>query len=134
MLDAYNKHQKTYSNSQLDEICQHASNNEKRAADAERASIKYKQVEYLSKYIGEEFEGMISGLTNWGMYIEVLDGLCEGMVSINNLKDDYYQFDEEKFAIIGRKHHHEYNLGDKVNIIVLSTDIYRRQIDFELID
>jgi ribonuclease R len=134
MLEKYAKHQKTYSTNQLDEICQHASNNEKRATEAERASIKYKQVEYLSKRIGEEFEGMISGLTNWGMYIEVLDGLCEGMVSINNLKDDYYYFDEEKFAIIGRKHHHEYNLGDTVHVVVLSTDIYRRQIDFDLID
>jgi ribonuclease R len=134
MLDQYASKQKTYSKNQLDEICQHASNNEKRATDAERASIKYKQVEYLSKHIGEEYEGLISGLTNWGMYIEILDGLCEGMVSINNLKDDYYYFDEEKFAIIGRKHHHEYNLGDTVRVIVLSTDIYRRQIDFELID
>lgn len=134
MLDQYANHQKTYSKSQLDDICQHASLNEKRATDAERASIKYKQVEYLSKRIGEEFEGMISGLTNWGMYIEILDGLCEGMVSINNLKDDYYYFDEEKFSIIGRKHHHQYNLGDKVSVIVSSTDIYRRQIDFELID
>jgi ribonuclease R len=134
MLDQYANHQKSYSKSQLDDICQHASMNEKRATDAERASIKYKQVEYLSKRIGEEFEGMISGLTNWGMYIEILDGLCEGMVSINNLKDDYYYFDEEKFSIIGRKHHHQYNLGDKVSVVVLSTDIYRRQIDFELID
>lgn len=134
MLDHYAKHQKTYSKNQLDEICLHASNNEKRATDAERASIKYKQVEYLSKRIGEEFEGMISGLTNWGMYIEILDGLCEGMVSINNLKDDYYYFDEEKFSIVGKKHHHAYNLGDKVSVVVVSTDIYRRQIDFELID
>jgi exoribonuclease R len=68
------------------------------------------------------------------MYIEILDGLCEGMVSISSLKDDYYSFDEDNFVIIGRKHKHEYNLGDKVNVIVLSTDIYRRQIDFELIE
>lgn len=134
MLDQYKHHQKSYTKNKLDDICQHASINEKRATDAERASIKYKQVEYLSKRIGEEFEGMISGITNWGMYIEVLDGLCEGMVSISNLKDDYYYFDDEKFAIIGRKHKHEYNLGDKVRVTVSSTDIYRRQIDFDLID
>jgi ribonuclease R len=134
LLEQYKLNSKPYSKQQLDDICEHASINEKRAADAERASIKYKQVEYLSKRIGEEFEGIISGLTNWGMYIEILDGLCEGMVPISSLKDDYYSFDEENFVIIGRKHKHEYNLGDKVSIIVLSTDIYRRQIDFELIE
>ena len=134
LLDQYKHHSKSYSKQQLDDICQHASFNEKRATEAERASIKYKQVEYLSSRIGQEFEGMISGLTNWGMYIEILDGLCEGMVSISSLKDDYYSFDEDNFVIIGRKHKHEYNLGDKVSVIVLSTDIYRRQIDFELIE
>ena len=134
LIEAYDHSQKTYNKQKLDDICQHASNNEKRASDAERASIKYKQVEYLSSRIGEHFEGMISGLTNWGMYVEVLDGLCEGMVTINNLKDDYYYFDEEKFVVIGRKHGHEYNLGDKVEVKVLTTDIYRRQIDFELLE
>ena len=134
LIEFYNHNKKEYNIQQLNEICQHASNNEKRATEAERASIKYKQVEYLSSRIGEEFEGMISGLTNWGMYIEILDGLCEGMVSINNLKDDHYYFDEEKFVIIGRKHRHEYNLGDSISIKVLSTDIYRRQIDFDLVD
>lgn len=133
LIEDYDHNQKTYSKQKLDDICQHASNNEKRASDAERASIKYKQVEYLSSRIGETFEGMISGLTNWGMYVEILDGLCEGMVSINSLGDDYYYFDEEKFVVIGRKHGHEYNLGDKVEVKVLTTDIYRRQIDFELL-
>ncbi len=71
-------------------MCNHASLNEKRATEAERASIKYKQVEYLSNRIGEEFSGMITGITNWGIYVEVLDGLCEGMVTITSLKDDNY--------------------------------------------
>ena len=134
MLADYAENEKSYSKKDLDEMCTHASNNEKRAAEAERASIKYKQVEYLSHRVGETFEGMVSGLTNWGMYIEILDGLCEGMVSINNLKDDYYYFDEEKFIIIGKRHGHEYHLGDRVEVRVLGTDIYRRQIDFELLD
>ncbi len=134
LIEFYKHNSKAYNINDLNDICQHASNNEKRATEAERASIKYKQVEYLSKRIGEEFEGMISGLTNWGMYIEILDGLCEGMVAINNLKDDYYYFDDEKFVIIGRKHGHEYNLGDTISVKVLSTDIYRRQIDFDIIE
>jgi ribonuclease R len=134
LLDAYN-HNKNYSNfTELENMCKHASLNEKRAAIAERASIKYKQVEYMSKYIGKEFSGMITGITNWGIYVEVLDGLCEGMVSITSLKDDNYYFNEKEFVIKGSKHGHEYNIGDKVLIKVLRTDIYRRQIDFQMIE
>jgi ribonuclease R len=115
-------------------MCKHASINEKRASDAERASIKYKQVEYMSKHIGKEFSGMITGITNWGIYVEVLDGLCEGMVPINSLRDDNYYFDEKDFVIKGSRHGHEYNIGDKVTIKVLRTDIYRRQIDFQMLE
>jgi len=134
LLDAY-KHNLNHSAlTELENMCKHASLNEKRASMAERASIKYKQVEYLSKHIGKDFSGMITGITNWGIYVEVLDGLCEGMVSITSLKDDNYYFDDKEFVIKGSRHGHEYNIGDKVIIKVLKTDIYRRQIDFQMIE
>jgi len=134
LLSAY-QHGKTFSNNyQLEEMCKHASLNEKRATNAERTSIKYKQVEYLSKRIGQVFDGIISSLTSWGIYVEILDGLCEGMISINSLKDDNYYFDDKEFVVKGGIHKHEYNMGDKVSIKVKSTDIYRRQIDFEMIE
>jgi ribonuclease R len=134
LLDAYNQHKNYSSYPELENMCKHASLNEKRASNAERASIKYKQVEYMSKHIGKEFSGMITGITNWGIYVEVLDGLCEGMVSITSLKDDNYYFNEKEFVIKGSRHGHEYNIGDKVMIKVLKTDIYRRQIDFQMIE
>ena len=134
LLFAY-EHNKNHSSiNELDNMCKHASINEKTATVAERASIKYKQVEYLSKHIGKEFDGMITGITNWGIYVEVLDGLCEGMVSINSLRDDNYYFDDKEFVIKGSRHGHEYNIGDKVVIKVLKTDVYRRQIDFKMIE
>ena len=133
LLYAYANNQTGETSKELENMCNHASLNEKRATEAERASIKYKQVEYLSNRIGEEFSGMITGITNWGIYVEVLDGLCEGMVVITSLKDDNYYFDDKEFVIKGSLHGHEYNIGDKVNVKVTRTDIYRRQIDFQML-
>jgi len=133
LLYAYANNQNGSTSKELENMCDHASLNEKRATEAERASIKYKQVEYLSNQIGEEFSGMITGITNWGIYVEVLDGLCEGMVAITSLKDDNYYFDEKEFVIKGSLHGHEYNIGDKVMVKVFRTDVYRRQIDFKMI-
>ena len=133
LLSAYANNQTGNTSKELENMCKHASLNEKRATEAERASIKYKQVEYLSNQIGEEFSGMITGITNWGIYVEVLDGLCEGMVTITSLKDDNYYFDDKEFVIKGSLHGHEYNIGDKVMVKVIRTDVYRRQIDFQML-
>jgi ribonuclease R len=134
LLDGYGK-QKPYSNTvELSNLCKHASLQEKKAVEAERASVKYKQVEYMSSFIGEKMEGLISGLTSWGIYVEVMDGLCEGMVSLKSLQDDHYYFDDKTMTIVGSLHGHEYTIGDRVEIKVLRTDMYRRQIDFQLID
>lgn len=112
--------------------CKHASEMEKRAADAERASIKYKQVEYLSEHIGQEYKGVITGITEWGVYVEIIENKCEGMIRLRDLDGDYYFFDERNYQIRGTRTGMTYRLGDKVNIRVKQTHIDNRTIDFEL--
>lgn len=102
------------------------------AANAERASIKYKQVEYLADKIGQVFEGTISGVTQWGFYVELEESKCEGLVSMTELDDDYYEFDEQNYCIAGRHHHKVYQLGDRVTIRVAKANLVARQLDFEL--
>ena len=115
------------------EQCDHSSAMEQRAADAERASIKYKMVEYMSDKIGQEFDGTISGITDWGIYVELNDTLIEGMVSLRDMTDDYYIFDEESYSISGRIKGKKYTLGDPVRIRVQRTDLQRKLLDFELV-
>ncbi|MFT6845974.1 MAG: ribonuclease R [Flavobacteriales bacterium] len=103
---------------------------EKTAADAERASIKYKQVEFLMNKLGEHFVGTISGITSWGIYVELNENKCEGMVAIQDLSDDNYYFDEERFCIRGRVHKQEFNMGDQLEVEVLSADLIKKQLDF----
>lgn len=117
----------------LEAKCKHSSDMEKLAADAERASIKYKQVQYLQDKIGEQFEGIISGLTEWGMFVEIIDNHCEGMVRMKDLTDDVYYFDEDNYCIIGRRTNKKYTLGDKVLIQVKRADLVKKQLDFALI-
>lgn len=109
-----------------------ASDQEKRASDAERASIKYKQVEYMSSRLGQKFEGVISGITEWGMYVEEKETKCEGLVRVRDLADDYYIFDEKRLALVGQKKKKVYKLGDKVKIKVKAVDIERKTIDYSL--
>jgi ribonuclease R len=111
--------------------CLHSSDMEKRAAEAERASIKYKQVEYMQQFIGEEFDGVVSGVTEWGVYVELIETKCEGMVRLSQMEDDYYEFDEKNFRLIGKKNKKMISLGDKVKVKVVDTDIDRRTIDLE---
>ena len=118
----------------LEENCKHASEMEKKAAEAERASIKYKQAQYLEDRIGEAFEGVISGVTEWGLYIEIIENKCEGMVRLRDLNDDFYIFDEENYCITGKRKGKKYQLGDKVNIEVKRVDLIRKQIDFFLLN
>lgn len=114
--------------------CRHSSAMEKRAAEAERASIKYKQVEYMMDHVGGIFEGIVSGLARWGMYVEVGETKSEGLVSIKSIKGDQYEFDADKYIIYGARTRTEYGLGDKVMIKVLGGDLQNRSLDYELVE
>ncbi len=119
--------------SQYTELVIHCSAMEKLAAEAERDSIKYKQVEYLQDKIGEIFQGVISGVTEWGMYVEELETKADGLVRMADLKDDYYQLDQKNFAIVGEKLKKRYRLGDVINVRLKKVDLNRKIIDFELV-
>ncbi len=121
------------SKDEYEEKCQHSSEREKRAADAERASIKYKQVEYMQKVTDTEFDGIVSGVTEWGIYVEIVDIKCEGMVRLSDLKNDYYELDEEHYRVVGKQSGNVITLGDKVRVQVKKTDIDRRTIDLGLV-
>lgn len=116
-----------------EERCKHCSEMEQLAANAERASVKYKQVEFMADKIGQTFMGTISGVTQWGFYVELNDTKCEGMVSISELEGDYYEFDEENYCIVGRHHRRMYQLGDQVCIRVAKANLVARQLDFTLV-
>lgn len=113
--------------------CQHASQMEKRAADAERASVKYKQAEFLKDQIGRTYDGVISGVTEWGMYVEIIENRCEGMIRLREIADDFYTLDEKNYAIIGQRKKKIYQLGDAVRIRVKNVDLTKKQIDFSLV-
>ncbi|GCD77577.1 ribonuclease R [Thermaurantimonas aggregans] len=117
-----------------EERCKHASLREKLATDAERASIKYMMTKYLMDKMGQVFEGVISGVTEWGVYVELVDNKCEGMIRIGDFKNDYYIFDEENYQIIGSRKGKKYQLGDRVRVKVKKADLQRKQIDFSLIE
>ena len=116
-----------------EKMCQHASQMEKKAADAERASIKYKQAEYLHDNIGQTYLGIISGVTEWGMYVEIQENKCEGMIRLRDISDDFYTLDEKNYCIIGQRKKRTYQLGDEVRIKVKRVDLGKRQIDFSLV-
>jgi ribonuclease R len=118
---------------EYEKIARIASEQEKRASDAERASIKYKQVEYMSKHLGESFAGIISGITEWGMYVEEVETKCEGLVRVRDMSDDFYVFNEKKLELVGQKKKKRYRLGDRVKIKVKVTDLERKTIDYVLI-
>ena len=117
----------------IEAVCKQSSEREQKAVNAERASIKYKQVEYLQNYLGEEFDGIISGVTEWGVYVEILENKCEGMVRIRDIKGDQYDFYADKRKIVGRRTRNEYGIGQRVLIRVKNTNIERRTIDFEFV-
>lgn len=117
---------------EYEQMSQDASLREKEASEAERASIKYKQVEYMSSRIGQKYEGVITGVTEWGLYIEDKLTKCEGMVRMRDLKNDYYVFDKEGMSIKGQKTHKKYTLGDKVKFIVTNADMNKKTIDYEI--
>lgn len=114
--------------------CKHCSLMEKKAADAERSSVKYKQAEFLSDKIGQEFPALISGVSKWGIYAEIEGNKCEGMIPIGSLKGDYYMLDEDNYQVIGRRYGRQYKLGYPVKIRVKGVDMVKKQIDFELVE
>ena len=118
----------------LEEQCKHSSDMEKLAADAERASIKYKQVQFLSDKIGQEFDGIISGVTEWGIFVELVDNHCEGMIRTRDLRDDNFYFDEDNYCLRGRKFGKVLTLGDKVRIEIKRADLIKKQLDFALVE
>ena len=117
-----------------EEECRHDSDMEVLASNAERASIRYKQVEFMRDRLGEIYEGVISGVTEWGFYVELDENICEGLVPIRDLADDYYDLDEKNYCLIGRRHGVRYTLGDRVKVQVARADLERKQLDFALID
>ncbi|MDO4707318.1 MAG: ribonuclease R [Porphyromonadaceae bacterium] len=119
---------------ELEEQCEHSSAMEQLAAQAERASIRYKQVEYLSAFLGHEFDGVISGLTDWGIYVELLENKCEGMIPIRDLDADYYEYDEKNFVLIGRRYGKRYRLADPIRVVVAQANLERKQIDFKIVE
>ncbi len=117
-----------------EEKCKHSSNREELASKAERSSIKYMQVKYMQDHKDEEFEGVITGVTEWGIYVEIASNKCEGMVRIRDIKSDYYVFDEKQYAIVGKSSKNIYQLGDDVKVKVKHTDLERKHLDFSLIE
>nr|WP_236613967.1 ribonuclease R [Nafulsella turpanensis] len=131
LLQHYLDGGKSAGKEKYEKLCQHSSEREKRAADAERASIKYKQVEFMQLQEDKVFEGVVSGVTEWGIYVEIVETKCEGMVRLSDMKDDYYEYDEQNYRIIGKSNKKMITLGDKVKVRVTNTDIDRRTIDLE---
>lgn len=125
---------KSESVSDLNAICEHDSEQEKTAADAERASVKYKQIEYMQERLGQEFEGVISGVKDFGIFVEIKENGCEGLVPIRDLSDDFYEYDDKTMALVGINTRKRYALGDTVKIRVARADLQRRFLDFELAD
>ncbi len=115
-----------------EELCQHASKMERLAQEAERESVKYKQVEFMSDKIGEAFDGLISGVSKWGIYVEIKENRCEGMVRLRDMEDDYYFLDEDNFRVIGYNTQKEYKLGDPVRIRIKRADFLKKELDFEI--
>ena len=134
LLTRYAEGGRSVNADKYEELCEHSSNMEQLAATAERASIKYKQVEFMADRLGQEFDGSVSGVTEFGLYVELEENMCEGMIPLRSLMDDYYEFDERNYCLIGRRYHKRYSLGDKVRIRVDRANLERRQLDFVLVD
>lgn len=125
---------RSVSENKYEDLCDHCSNMEQTAASAERASIKYKQVEFMMDKIGQTYDGVISGVTEWGLYVELNENKCEGMIPIRDLDDDYYEFDEKNYCLRGRRKNRVYSLGDAITIKVARANLEKKQLDFALVE
>ena len=130
LLERYATGGRSVEKDRYEEFCDHCSQMEQIAANAERASVKYKQVEFMSDKIGRVYDGVISGVTEWGLYIELNENKCEGLVPIRDLDDDFYAFDEENYALVGRRRKRTYRLGDPLTVKIAQANLERKQLDF----
>lgn len=133
LLQKYLDKEKSANEDLFEDKCKHSSNMEYLATRAERDSIKYMQIKYMQDHKDQEFEGVISGVTDWGIYVEIIENKCEGMVRVRNIKDDHYVFDESEYALIGNNTKNMYQLGDEVIVKVKETDLIKRHLDFILL-
>jgi ribonuclease R len=130
LLTSYLDKENPGSQEKYEKLCEHSSKMERLASEAERASVKYKQVEFMSNKTGQVFEGVISGVTEWGIYVEIMENQCEGMVSVRDLADDFYEYDEENYCLRGRSTGKLYTLGDRVKVEVVKADLQKKQLDY----
>ena len=134
LLTRYLDGGRSASKPKYEELCDHSSSMEQLAASAERASIKYKQVEYMADRMGITYEAIISGVTEWGLYAEIIENKCEGLIPMRDLDDDYYEFDERNYCLVGRRTHKRYALGDTVKIQVARCNLEKKQLDYALVE
>ena len=134
LLTRYQNGGRSANQEHFEEQCEHSSEMEQTAANAERDSIKYKMVEFMGDKLGQCFDGHISGIQSYGIYVEIDENHCEGMVPMHDLRGDYYEFDEAHYCLIGRRHHSKYQLGDPIRIKVARANLEKRQLDFTLAD
>jgi ribonuclease R len=134
LLERYMAGGRSASKDKYEDNCKHCSEMEVIASNAERSSIKYKQVEFLSDKIGQVFDGVVSGVTEWGLYVELDANKCEGLVPIRDLDDDYYDYDEDNYCLVGRKKNRTYRLGDPITVKIAKADLEKKQLDFALVE
>jgi ribonuclease R len=134
LLEKYMSGGRGVNKNKCEDECDHCSSMEQLAANAERASIKYKQVEFMSDKVGQIFDGVVSGVTEWGLYVELNANKCEGLVPMRDLDDDFYEFDEKNYCLVGKRYKHVYRLGDAVTIKIAQANLQRKQLDFVLVD
>ncbi len=134
LLTRYQEGGRSANKDHYEELCEHSSDMEQTAANAERDSIKYKMVEFMADKVGNVYKAHISGIQSYGIYCEIDENHCEGMVPMRDLDDDYYDFDERNYCLVGRRHHHKFQLGDPITIKVARANIEKRQLDFTLED
>jgi ribonuclease R len=132
LLQHYLEGGKSENQKAIEEKCLHTSEREKRASDAERASIKYKQVEFMSMAQDKVYDGIITGVTDFGIFTEMIETKCEGMIRLSDLTDDFYEFDDRNYRVIGRRRKKIYRLGDAIKVRIKKTDIDRRLIDLSM--
>ena len=132
LLTRYEQGGRSANREKYEELCEHSSDMEQLAQNAERDSIKYKMVEFMGDHVGEEYDAHISGIQSYGIYCEIDENHCEGMVPMRDLDDDYYDFDEKNYCLVGRRHHHKYQLGDAIRIKVARANLEKRQLDFTI--
>ncbi len=132
LLTRYEQGGRSANREKYEELCEHSSDMEQLAQNAERDSIKYKMVEFMGDHVGEEYDAHISGIQSYGIYCEIDENHCEGMVPMRDLDDDYYDFDEKNYCLVGRRRHHKYQLGDAIRIKVARANLEKRQLDFTI--